>query len=73
MNLMKESKIQFDWEEFRQIYGKLSKTEEVVIKQHFNVWIQEGMDGDDCYSSPELQGMYDQFKSSWIMCQMFTE
>ena len=68
---MMKPKIQFDWEEFRHIYSKLSKTEEMVIKEHFNIWIEGNTDEE--YSSPEMRSMYDQFKSAWIMCQMFTE
>ena len=69
---MKKPKIQFDWEEFRRIYSNLSKTEEMVIKQHFDIFIQGNSGMEEC-STPELLSMYDQFKSSWIMCQMFTE
>lgn len=65
-------KIQFDWQEFRNIYSELSKTEEVVIEQHFNIWIEGNLSMEDC-SAPEMRSMYDQFKSTWIMCQMFTK
>jgi len=64
-------KIKFNWAEFREVCSKLSITEETVIKEHFKILIEEGDDNE--YSSPEMQQMFDQFRSSWIMSQMFTK
>lgn len=64
-------KINFNWAEFRYVCSRLSKTEETVIAEHFKILIEEGDDNE--YSSPEMQQMFDQFRSSWIMSQMFTK
>lgn len=64
-------KTHFNWEVFREIYNAISATEEAVIKKSFQIHI----DGNSCYedcSTPELNGLYEIFKCSWIMSQMFT-
>jgi len=64
-------KISFDWSRFAEINLQLSKTEEIVIKEHFDIWLEGNPDDIEC-SSPEMQAKFDQFKSAWIMSQMFT-
>lgn len=58
----------FDWEEIRpKLLGKQA-TREAVIRVAF----QQYIDGNDCYddvSSCELQGLFDLFRASWIICE----
>lgn len=65
-------KINFDWSKFSIIDSQLSKTEEIVIKEHFNIWL-EGNPDDNEYSAPEMRAKFNQFKSAWIMSQMFSD
>jgi hypothetical protein len=64
-------KINFDWSMFHEISLKLSKTEKIVIKEHFNIWLEGNPDDTEC-SSPEMQSKFNQFEAAWIMSQMFT-
>jgi hypothetical protein len=66
------NKIKFDWSRFRNIERSLSVTEETVITEHFNIWLEGNPDDTEC-STPEMRGMFNQFKSAWIMSQMFTD
>jgi hypothetical protein len=65
-------KIQFNWSEFSIIIGSLSKTEQIVIQEHFDIWLAGNPDDTEC-SSPEMRSKFNQFKSAWIMSQMFTD
>jgi len=65
-------KILFDWTDFNKEVLQQSKTEEIVIKEHFGIWLDGHSDYDGC-SSPELQSHFEMFKSAWIMSQMFTQ
>ncbi len=63
-------KIKFNWAKFREVESNLSKTEEAVIEEHFRTFVS-GNDYDG-YSSPEMEHCFNIFRSSWIMCEMFT-
>jgi len=65
-------KIKFDWARFRNLNDSLSKTEQTVIEEHFNIWIEGNPDAFEDCSSPEMRSKFDQFKAAWIMSQMFT-
>jgi hypothetical protein len=65
-------KIIFNWTLFSNVELRLSKTEEIVIREHFNIWVKGNPDNMDC-SSPEMKARFNIFKSSWIMSQMFTD
>ena len=65
-------KIKFDWARFRNLNDSLSKTEQIVIKEHFDIWIEGNPDDFEDCSSPEMQSKFHQFKAAWIMSQMFT-
>ena len=57
----------FDWEELRPKLQKQA-TRDATIEAAFQQWI----DGSDCYddmSSCELQGLFDLFRASWIICE----
>ena len=64
-------KILFDWSRFSEIELHLSEIEKIVIKEHFNIWL-EGNPDDNEYSAPEMRAKFEHFKSAWIMSQMFT-
>ena len=64
-------KILFNWSLFSDVELRLSETEKVVIKEHFNIWVEGNPDIEDC-SSPEMKEKFNIFKSAWIMSQMFT-
>jgi len=64
-------KIIFNWSLFSDIELQLSETERVVIKEHFNIWVEGNSGVGDC-SAPEMEGKFNIFKSAWIMSQMFT-
>lgn len=66
-----ESKINFDWAKCREKHAKLSKVEKIVIQEHFDIYLSGNTVGEK--SSPELNGMYEQFEQAWVMSQMFTE
>jgi hypothetical protein len=71
VNGIMSDKIKFNWHRFKIVENSLSPTEEIVIEQHFNIWLDGNPDDGEC-SSPELQGKFNQFRSAWIMSQMFT-
>jgi hypothetical protein len=64
-------KIIFNWSLFSDVELQLSETEKIVIKEHFNIWLEGNPDIQDC-SSPEMEQKFNIFKSAWIMSQMFT-
>ena len=66
------AKIIFDWTAFSNVNLNLSKTEQIVIKEHFDIWIEGNPDDFEDCSSPEMQSKFNLFKSAWIMSQMFT-
>ena len=50
----------------------VSGVEERLIETHFQAYL-DGSDFDlDGYSTPEMESMYDTFKTGWIMAQAFT-
>lgn len=60
--------IVFDWEKIRPKLHEKQATQEAVIKVAF----QQYIDGYDCYedmSSCEMQGLFDLFRASWIICE----
>jgi len=65
------NKILFDWTEFSDREIKLSKTEEIVITEHFKTWIDSNSFYKDC-SGLELEEKFNIFRSAWIMANMFT-
>ena len=65
-------KILFNWTLFSDVELNLSETENVVIKEHFNIWVEGNPDIEEC-SSPEMKAKFNIFKSAWIMSQMFTD
>ncbi len=64
-------KIIFNWSLFSDVELQLSETEKIVIKEHFNIWVEGNPDIRDC-SAPEMTEKFTIFKSAWIMSQMFT-
>ncbi len=65
------NKILFDWLKFSDVELSLSKTEKIVIREHFDIWL-EGNPDDNEHSAPEMRAKLNQFKAAWIMSQMFT-
>ena len=60
--------IVFDWTIIRHKLDDEQLTREAVIKSAFQKWVN----GSDCYedaSSCELQGLFDTFRASWIICE----
>jgi len=50
----------------------VSQIEEQVIEKHFDAYI-DGNDFDlSGMSTPEMKGMYNTFKTGWIMARAFT-
>jgi hypothetical protein len=64
-------KIIFNWSLFSDIELQLSEVEKIVIKEHFNIWVEGNSNFGDC-SAPEMQEKFSIFKAGWIMSQMFT-
>ena len=57
----------FDWEELRPKLQKQS-TRDATIKAAFQQWM-DGNERFDDMSSCEIQGMFDMFRASWIICE----
>jgi len=58
----------FDWEEIRPKLHTRQATRDAPVKAAFQQYIE----GNDCYddmSSAELRGLFDVFRTSWIICE----
>ena len=60
--------IVFDWEEIRLKLHAKQATQDATVEAAFRQYIE----GNDCYddvSSAELRGLFDVFRTSWIICE----
>jgi len=60
--------IVFDWTTIQPKFKDGQPTREAVIKSAFQQWL-DGNDGYEDLNRAELQGLFDTFRASWIICE----
>ena len=60
--------IAFDWDTVRPKLNDGQPTREAVIRSAFQQWL-DGNDGYEDFNDLELQGLFDLFRASWIICE----
>ena len=60
--------IAFDWDTVRPKLNDGQPTREAVIRSAFQQWL-DGNDGYEDLNDLELQGLFDLFRASWIICE----
>lgn len=62
-------KVKIDWDEYKEYDKSLTRLEKKILEKHFNFYVE----GNDCFnylSKPEMEQMFDVFKSGWIFSQI---